>query len=258
MTTAKNQRLERERRTIVSQRRALAKETWREWRNANHLSDFYPGTDETPNLPPFVALINRPIDVNVTKDDFDRIADSLPELMDQWYAGKQAELLRIAEQPDADPSILNLATTCFVCADLEGRSECGPIFHADEWLKDHVQSCQKAHRPWDQHFKVLDFGCLRFNHNACEIVRSLVEAVGLDPHTATPKQMDDVDARFCCGLCSDGGEELSRTWRNLVNIVANVPHSTPILTLLCRRDISKINILTSTHILLASLMKMHP
>ncbi|KAG9025820.1 hypothetical protein FRB95_009747 [Tulasnella sp. JGI-2019a] len=98
---------------------------------------------------------------------------------------------------------LSLATSFLVC-----RAKCTddpiPIRTFDESFGQHF--CSSGVKSY------WDFDALMFDRAASEAIATCVEAAGLDPSTTTWREMDELDARFCCINCPAG--VYARSWRS--------------------------------------------
>lgn len=151
------------------------------------------------------------------EDHFSRALGCLLEELNTWRRLKQLELLDIMKRggldrsPDSseesDRLLLSLATTFFSCSRSPSYHSYGHVFnmHMPHLSK---RACCKPRDLWD-------VSCLRYSHDAAEVVGSLVIAAGLDPQTASAHLMDQTHARFLCLSCP----RTPRTARHWVDCV---------------------------------------
>ncbi|KAG9040797.1 hypothetical protein FS837_000176 [Tulasnella sp. UAMH 9824] len=188
--------------------------------------NFLPDDNVFLTVPMIKAIIESDGD-DVSPTMFDAAFDKLAEYLDEWRRERRVDLARelilAQESPDGanrDPAvaenegILLLAASTFACCTLLGTSR--NSLHWFETVGEHLKGHSNLKCLGSPRFQGLK--CVRVIPEWFAHVRSLVRATGLNPNTATPKDMDQLDARFYCKDCSSKkwGGRLARSWRNCV------------------------------------------
>ena len=114
---------------------------------------------------------------------------------------------------------LELATSIMTCDDCKYKGTRGLTLVGWENIFRHI--CLEA-SPYYSPCQAI-----HLDESACAAATSLVSCLGLDPKTATIKDMDERDARFLCGNCTS--ETTSRgitglnvyTWMECVRILSS-------------------------------------
>ncbi|KAI0072231.1 hypothetical protein K474DRAFT_420107 [Panus rudis PR-1116 ss-1] len=210
---------------------------------------FFPGLRQVAQFPDFVEIIRAPSDVNITEDSFRALRHRLRDVVTTWEATQRRILSRHIEHALDEDSVdslqainpLELAIgTYFVCP----CQDC-PDVPADGQVWPHTIRSAIAHSSAQTSSErmfspttlgpktdlerappnvlleflecsspdVIQFG----NPWVAELIADLVRKCGLDPLSATPKEMDELQARFVCEACTIANQEsMVLTWRSAV------------------------------------------
>ncbi|KAH9935751.1 uncharacterized protein B0H18DRAFT_951201 [Fomitopsis serialis] len=164
-------------------------------------------------IPELRALVEASNDVEITRRTFRDAC--VPALIERYQAGRKAELAnmvaeRLGRQADAHPSqeLLDLAIAWFHCNQCRKyvrypgvlahrcqRQYCAPgSAQRDDFDDPYEYDVANASmfRAWSAKTlrPVLD--------EDLRAMRSIIQATGLDPESATARHMDDLDARLTC------------------------------------------------------------
>ncbi|KAG8959726.1 hypothetical protein FRC00_001302 [Tulasnella sp. 408] len=222
----KRHRLQRERSDVVQSRYANFRKTY----------DAYPDR----LVPDKSSVLSLPIIAQIIESDgddieprlFDEAFNDLPAAIDEWRRVRRADLARMileaqggsdGEDPDTaeEEGILHLATSIFVsCAGVKGFRANSPSVY---WLETiHERRCvcssnregSRVRNDFQSKYDGLE--CLQALPDWIAQARELVQAAGLDPRTATAKDMDNCNPRFWCKDClgTSWKGNVARSWRN--------------------------------------------
>ncbi|KAI0820028.1 hypothetical protein BC628DRAFT_1498125 [Trametes gibbosa] len=161
-------------------------------------------------MPQFKALVEAPIETEVTVRDFVHLQSSIPSLKAEWLEARKTELLSQAEGLPEVASPLLLAMVAFKCISCARADLRWPNILAHKCTRDRrygwsPYTSQMALRsvcmpkgedlPWRG-------SELTFCKDDVQVRRSVITACGLDPDTATHEDMDQREARLVCTACS--------------------------------------------------------
>ncbi|KIO26849.1 hypothetical protein M407DRAFT_23908 [Tulasnella calospora MUT 4182] len=234
----KNDRLQKEMMIIQQNRQRVA---------LLRYADFKKAYNASPDrlLPEGAFILGLPIITQIIQSDgddidptiFDEAFKDLPALIDEWRRVRRVDLARMIleaqggsddAEEDLDAAeregILHLATSIFVsCAGLKGLRSDAPSVHWLETIHERKCVCHVFH---STSLNVRDGSKPKYDSLRCieavpdwvALAKELVQAAGLDPRTATVKDMDDCNARFWCKDCSwaKWKGNVARNWRNCI------------------------------------------
>ncbi|KAG8959725.1 hypothetical protein FRC00_001301 [Tulasnella sp. 408] len=217
-----------ERQPILDERKGIA---------ISRYATFKKTYDASPDnlLPDDSVFVDIPmIDATIESDGddalptmFDSVFDQLSDYLDEWRRERRVDLAtmlieaqEVPNGPRQDPAvaetegILLLATSIFACCTTTGAQQ--QNLHWFETLGDHVNGA--GHGKWLGSPRIRALKCIKVVPMWLAHVRALVRAAGLNPNTATQRDMDERDARFYCKDCSPKrlGGTMARSWRNCV------------------------------------------
>jgi hypothetical protein len=193
-------------------------------------------------------IIDAPATINLTATDFTPLVSLLPTLAKRWRANIELEYTQHVssnERTAASDSVLDLVTSCKRCGSIRffpdslvhechnlprgRRKEDQPKYKKKQtWqetedIKNGIDLIRRlpvyeraardlsAYVPWscDQDSFEKEIG----------VVRKIVEACGKRHNKVTCTQMDDLDVRLSCDLCSQNGRMVVATWRSAVSSI---------------------------------------
>jgi hypothetical protein len=168
---------------------------------------------------PFTAIIDdNEANHGICEADFSQAMEALPKLCEEWLEKQTIKALEMISTKDADGNLvmakhdqLHLATTLFNC---EKCNE--PIEFARFIRHAHQDYIWENGTRWGALHKYASN--LTFKQSTSDNAKHMIIKCGLDPVTATVKEMDDLGAWFRCQLCSirkDGSSEVMN-WRQAV------------------------------------------
>ncbi|KAG8914837.1 hypothetical protein FRC00_010469 [Tulasnella sp. 408] len=232
--TEKQLRLDIEQKSIRDARRNVAKARYAEFKETYDSSpDMFMPTEFTFVDIPAIKRVVQSDGYDVSPSIFDDVFDKLPALINEWRSERRVDLARILLESrclpgDVKPDpiaaekegILLLATSLFSsCTEWDRNS---PVEHGIYWMDNmhtHFSDASRRHPPFRKSTLVSDQRCIRAIPEFSEKAKQLVQAAGLNPTTATSRDMDALDARFWCKDCSvvkNETQAVARNWRNCV------------------------------------------
>jgi hypothetical protein len=193
--------------------------------------------------------------VALTDEDFAPLISLLPTLAQRWRASIESQYIQHVssnERTVASDSVLDLVTSCKHCGNIlffpDGLAhECHNL---PRGRRKDQQPKYKKKRTWEELQEIeagLDLIRLLPVYEraardlsayvpwSCDqdsfekeigVVRNIVEACGKCPDKVTCTEMDGLDARLSCDMCSQNGRMVVVTWRSAVS---------PISLVSCRR-----------------------
>ncbi|KAG8964439.1 hypothetical protein FRC05_003813 [Tulasnella sp. 425] len=172
---------------------------------------------------------------DVSPSIFDHVFSDLPNHLEKWRKERKLELTRLVlaaqqeQEADTDPEaaeeqgILSLATSVFsTCGHGYSLTHDEDTVHWIDTIGDHFSRRVYHTPPRKPTSSFEEMQCVRVLGGLVGHAKLLVEAVGLDPSTATTADMDDLNARFYCDDCSLvklRGEVVARNWRNCTELL---------------------------------------
>jgi hypothetical protein len=198
VTKRKVQRLKQERQTLLEnlyatyQKTSVKPDSWQ----------YHPPSPFVTTITGFADFFNAKYD---TRGDVDPeyAMTVFPSSVITWTQEQRVRIAALVkpsspESPDEEVfeskmQRLELATSVMRCDDCKLRSIRGLALVGWENIFRHI--CTEA-RPYFDPCRAI-----RLDEGACAAAASLVGCLGLDPQTATIKDMDERDARFLCGNC---------------------------------------------------------
>ncbi|KAG8896950.1 hypothetical protein FRC00_004990 [Tulasnella sp. 408] len=230
----KQRRLEVERRPIRDARRSLARSRYAAFKETYDASPdrLLPQASDFLDLPMIKAVIQDDGD-DVSPGIFDDAFDELPVFLDEWRRVRRVDLARMLLESQAAPGdaqdavtaekdgILHLATSFFsTCRRCPGSRYGEDSIHWMSTMHRHFARTGRSHAYWIyMNSPCTGMKCIRVVPEYIEGANLLVQAVGLDPKTATTLDMDEIDPRFWCKDCSmlrNGNPNVARSWRNCI------------------------------------------
>lgn len=182
-------------------------------------------------MPEYRAVLERPSNVEVTKEDFTDLLANLSEQTDRWRKSNINLLLDLLPSGSKkgkkrlDPHLLDLCNVFFRChscrepisyprilthACLNKRRT--PDITEDE---DDLLLGVFTAVPWTHGRKDITF-----DTEASDISGMLIKLCGRDPKTLTTHEMDELDSRFECLRCVHSTQgKLVMKWRIAVNFL---------------------------------------
>ncbi|KAH9895120.1 hypothetical protein C8Q73DRAFT_487803 [Cubamyces lactineus] len=164
-------------------------------------------------MAPFRALVDAPLETNITAEDFENLRDSIPALRAEWLEARRAELLELippevsqASKVDLSLSLAFIGFECNTCSRAELRwpnilahSCLRSKYRADMYEQQvgEVSSMNFASAPWAGNMDDILFS------NRWKIARSIIATLGKDPDSTMYEQMMQYQARMIC-LSDDG------------------------------------------------------
>lgn len=217
MTEKKKQRLEEDRLSIITKRRLLAVQAYR-----NFLANHPPDTIHPPKLEVICTEAFRAViedtpasPEEVTEEIFAAAILQVPQFSIDWKQSKDQSLVKIMKEflPEAVEADLHLAPTFFSCS-ATGTGESTEaiaypriLVHAgtsylkynepkNDGIDETLKLCLRQDS-WNAHRMI------RFHRLAFRNIESVVEACGLDPDVTTTAEMDEINPLMECLTCSN-------------------------------------------------------
>lgn len=242
---AKENRLEKENSTTRNARRKIATARYAEFKKTYDASPdmLLPPDPAFLNLPPILQVVKQEGD-NKSPKIFDEAFAGLAAVLDEYRKERTLLLARtiLASQASSDDvkteldvtearGLLSLATSAFHSCDTSIYSygnEDSKIYWLDT-MHTHYDADRMHFRATSGQSVDIDCQCMRILPGTIDQTKQLIEAVGLDPNTATTSDMDNLDARIWCKECGvaknsvrfgsdkDKWINFARTWRNCVS-----------------------------------------
>jgi hypothetical protein len=220
MKELKEKRLVAERLATLKKRQLLVVSLLKTYTLEQPVTALIPGPADVCNMDDFKAVIENPNYVEVTKETFKEAMDRLPQLIDDWRVAKDAELVCILNKqasgshlkessPVDNRALLELATTSFRC-----RICSSTILYPRILVHSCTHSLRLSWRDYDDSHSILcrniDDEPWNFAGDRVSVdeqgkiaANLVVRSCGLDPSTTSASEMDDLDARFECTVCSN-------------------------------------------------------
>ena len=233
MEAMKSQRLESERRALLSERLAVLNTVRETCVSTLPANATYPTTADLFRIP-FVRNIIDTVPAatgDFTSDDLEPVSLSFDVLNLQWQkeiGHKLVGLIQAAEGSDAQDSldaeaVLNLATSFFSCKACPRFLRYPAILMHPCATKYNYQAPEKGD---PDHLYIAEIRRETFwntNHNVSmkpehvAFVSRLLDMVGLDPKTATAQEMDNLNPIFECISCNSLSEGRAiMSWKTAV------------------------------------------
>ncbi|THH30153.1 hypothetical protein EUX98_g4046 [Antrodiella citrinella] len=200
---AKSRRIEREHEDIRADRRMLVREAFSKFMKQFKLRDSlcYPDFKIMADGP-FHSLIHQDYDTELQQDDINRVDSQLTNFVEEYRAkvksSLMAKLSNLAAPPSSSLSSLDLAIAVFSCGSCAvPKGMDGMPFlvfsYAEAALHHHGQK---------------DGNALTRHHSASRATTFVLRCLSrsnknLNPHSSTPSDLDEVDARVMCGSCPE-------------------------------------------------------
>ncbi|KAJ7126990.1 hypothetical protein C8R44DRAFT_780134 [Mycena epipterygia] len=212
LTNLKKTRLEIEHTKIIKERRLLAAQVYHKYRETFPPDTvFPPKVDVICNEPFRVVIEDTPVypEEKVTEESFAAAILQVPQISTDWKRCKVEELVKIMKMvvPNAVEADLDLATTFFMSASYNANEPVGyprilvhaaasTLRYSDDEGSQSLKWCL-GQDSWNGD------GTIRIHKRASGIVRSVVEACGLDPDVTTTAEMNEINPVMECLNCSD-------------------------------------------------------
>ncbi|KAJ7685466.1 hypothetical protein DFH06DRAFT_43974 [Mycena polygramma] len=210
LTEVKRLRLERHRIDTLSTRILVLTAAAIKDLNALAICEVRPSIPDVCVMPEYRAILERPSETDVQKEDFEELLTHLPEQADQWRKSNIQLLLQLLPgskkqgNKTLDIRPLELCTTFFRCHSCrEPISYPRILSHAClNKLGSHIEEDDdillQAFRsaPW-----IYGQKGIVFDTEASSITAMLIKLCGHDPKTLTSAAMDELDLRFECLRC---------------------------------------------------------
>jgi hypothetical protein len=236
MEELKEKRLVAERLATLKKRQHLVRTLLKDYALERPADEVIPGPADVCSMDEFKTIIeDTPEDVEVSEQTFWPAMERLPQLIDEWRAAKDAELVRIINaaasdgsqskesQSESDRAQLELATTIFQCTSCQ-RSISYPriLIHScvhclrDAWRRPDDPTSKLWQNlddePWNS-----GGDRVIIHKKGRPAARCVVMSCGLDPDTTTAQEMDNLDGRLSCLKCyKETLERWVMTWRTAV------------------------------------------
>ncbi|KAF9464002.1 hypothetical protein BDZ94DRAFT_1257356 [Collybia nuda] len=194
---------------IVEQRKTILKDMYKSYLKTLQPSQwlYHPRSKELTEFSVFEPLINADDEVTVDNASFQEPMSMLPGLISTWSEQRMANLrnkITSVAQGNGITSIdpVHLATSIFQC----GNSLCGTSH--TPW-----RGCSNLLFAWEgavtHHCKTNDFFFAKdlqtelvFSEKGSRAAEQLISLIGLNPTSSTTADMDQLDPRFFCSLCT--------------------------------------------------------
>jgi hypothetical protein len=196
-------------------------------------------------------IVDAPTTTTLTAEDFAPLISLLPTLTQRWHANIESQYIQHVssnERTVASDLVLDLVTSCKLCETTlffpEGLAhECHNL---PRGRRKDQQPKYKKKRTWEElqdiqagrdlirllpvyerSARVLSayvpWSCDQDSfEKEIDVVRNIVEACGKCPDKITCTEMDGLDARLSCDMCSQDGRMVVVTWRSAVSPVSPV------------------------------------
>lgn len=211
MEEIKTGRILAERRGAQTRRQQVLSRIYEEYVAAQPLHSIIPGFADFVMIDKFKTIIeDTPLEEEVTPKHFQGAMSELTSLIDVWRHSKNKELLEMMKTspeigPDAQESMLHLATTFFHCTSCKAEVQHPRILiHACTTSLRYSEDVSSPYffdlgcEPWN-------FGGKRvsFHHVAYTTSRSILKSCGYDPDVVTTQQIYDANPLIECLDCSN-------------------------------------------------------
>lgn len=236
----KEERLEREKKELITSRRKLLVSVLADYVASRPVGEVTPQAADVYFMANAKTIIEEtPVDVEVNASSFTEFLGQLPRLSEEWRQSKNEKLMTlvnkhrghqpgIAEALNLDLTPLELATIYFKCSFCQEpishprilAHKCMTSIHPrySYHLFGHTDQLQTfvslGSRPWNQDRRSVS---VTFHVHAHKCARWVVEVCGFDPELTTAHEMDEADPMLYCGACmQESGRRLVMSWRNAV------------------------------------------
>ncbi|KAI0374176.1 hypothetical protein BV20DRAFT_988540 [Pilatotrama ljubarskyi] len=162
-------------------------------------------------MPQFREIVEAPTDAEVTREDFERLRDTIPNLKTEWYEARKSEFLakaREAIKEEDHPSPLSLAVITFDCRICPRTNLSWPTVLAHRCGREYTLCLDKYERAVAEVCSRKPSGFVwrgtdrTFSLSGrLDLARSVIAACGRDPDTATYEDMERSGARLVCMAC---------------------------------------------------------
>ncbi|KAJ7035062.1 hypothetical protein C8F04DRAFT_1395128 [Mycena alexandri] len=211
LTGLKKTRLEIAHTRIIQERRELASQVYKTFRETFPADTVFPANVDMISPEPFRAIIEDTSinpEVKVTEETFAAALLQVPDFSAKWRRSKDEELVEIMKTmvTNSTKADLHLATTFFrwsTSSEAVGYPQIlvcsSAIAFSSYEYTDETHTLRQALRenPWNAK------SLIRFNIQASLNVRAVVEACGLDPDVTTAAEMDEINPAMECLACND-------------------------------------------------------
>lgn len=237
----KNRRIERDRRNLVWSRLAIARELYNTHIQPMKAYDrlLLPSPEWIRKIPAFEEVIDAPDDVDVTEESFAVAMAELPAYLEEYKTTTNPafKILREAIEPHITP---------------EDPDELKP----EGWLEPMRRAtsvfCRSSYGVFEEFYVSVGFeatstqwylSTVQLHPRLCEVVKRIVQALGMDERTTHPFDLDGRDARFVCLRCEavdkDGvyGRD-AHSWRQMLKhyTAFDEDHAEPSVELLTNEE----------------------
>ena len=187
----------------------------------------YPQLSELHHFPEVVAFRELDCERPLTNDDYEAVLSALPRIVAEFIEMRRSELRNMLPQENISehsPDPLELATSTFRPPAESSSDRHGFSLNSDDVVVgwDALSVCRFSHTAPGKS----GAAPCEFDSWLSKLCASLVASCGLDPNTASVKDMDTLDERFLCGSCllgpggvppdADAFELETYTWRTAV------------------------------------------
>ncbi|KAF7307224.1 F-box domain-containing protein [Mycena indigotica] len=218
MEQLKRQRLVREFKLLVQERKTIATKVIRAYKQSQlPWSDVMPSVTDFHEFEPIKTLLNKPVEVTVDETSFEALLPELPPQIQEWRQTlAHALVTRHKDLSVGQEDQLKLAKCVFKCTQCKdggisvffgltgSMGASGPLLWP-KVLSHHCLTHLPDLLPWMLGTsRMIEWSAspLEADRASSEIVQQLVEACGLDADTTTVEEMDELDARFACHRCA--------------------------------------------------------
>ncbi|KAF9062733.1 hypothetical protein BDP27DRAFT_1427637 [Rhodocollybia butyracea] len=195
LSNHKIKRLAAERITILQSRYSGFARAYKSIANATDLREPFPALGDVLTYKPLENMIwDTPIDETLDDEQLQsKLSDEfIPAIIAKWRPAKVREVLKIMQksQPGASASDLKLATSSFRCAKCEDR-----LFYSEVFYHTCCQLSLLGRGCWEPKGISFDTAWL-------DVTKTIIEACGLDPTTATVQDLYDANPLIECTTCA--------------------------------------------------------
>ncbi|KDQ08354.1 hypothetical protein BOTBODRAFT_569545 [Botryobasidium botryosum FD-172 SS1] len=199
----------------------------------------WPTVHQVASFADFQAALH--VDSDDTRDDiFKKAMANLPESIQTWRNSIRDALVAqlpadggqlAGEAANMPEHTLTLATSVLTAQEQK------PLYYLDVLLlvcvteKELLRSTAGSDiQPWKTvtadaiHGRPLR---IKFDSLGSSVVRCLLRECGLDPNTATPGDLDNLDARYHCLVCEPALRRAGMNWKRAVNSARSRPRTSP-------------------------------
>jgi len=196
-------------------------------------------------------IVDAPTTTTLTAEDFAPLISLLPTLTQRWHANIESQYIQHVssnERTVASDLVLDLVTSCKHCGNIlffpDGLAhECHNLPHGRRKDQQPKYKKKRTREELQEIEARLDLIHLLpvYEHAACDlsaympwscdqdsfekeitVIRNIVEACGKCPDKVTCTEMDGLDARLSCDMCSQNGRMVVVTWCSAVSPISLV------------------------------------